>query len=85
MFPCRLRHVVDSMNDKTRWLEAIGAIGEHYLVMLRNAGDGISSHVHAVKQCDYVPTVEPMKSVKSQAKKESEHADDTPGAADDFF
>lgn len=49
----RLMHVVENMNEKGRWLEAIGETPNHYLVLLRNAGDGVSSHVHAVPKKDF--------------------------------
>jgi hypothetical protein len=55
IFPVRLQHKNESMNEKGRWLEAIGEIGVHYLVLIRNAEAGVTSHVHAVLKTDYLP------------------------------
>lgn len=64
IYPQRLKHLNDSMNEKGRWLEAIGEIGAHYLVLLRNDASGVTSHVHAVLQKDYVIVEAPKKKEK---------------------
>jgi hypothetical protein len=60
----RLKHNVESMNEKGRWLESIGETSTHYLVLLRNAASGVTSHVHAVLKSEYSVDYSSEKPVK---------------------
>jgi hypothetical protein len=68
MYPCRLEHNVESLNDKSRWLMAIGEGESHYYVMLCNIGSGVSSHMHAVLKTDYHPVTTVEKKAKHTQK-----------------
>jgi hypothetical protein len=64
----KLKHNVESMNEKGRWLESIGETPTHYLVLLRNAASGITSHVHAVLKSEYSVDYSGEKVVKKEQK-----------------
>ena len=59
-YPVKLVCNADALNEKGRWLEAIGEMGDHYLVMLRNDASGVTSHVHAVLKNQYRPVNVPV-------------------------
>ena len=68
IYPCEVisRHEQRPPKDG-RWLEAIAGTEDHYLVLIRNAGSGVTSHLHAVLKSDYNPVL---------PEKEGESADE---------